>query len=380
MKWPVGKVILGLLMVAVVLGGGAAAYIYFSRGKPDIRKVGGTILVYEVDETTVPADYQSGPMVAAVQRRLDAAGFGYATVLAANDKRIEIQVPRRNVDPEVNLDTVKKLISQQGRLEFLIAANPRDDRAAIDDARQHLTDPANKGEIEQAARAGVPPPVFVAIKGKPTFYPVNLDGEVTRHTYAWVEVGKSELASRHLTDADTANPSYRALREKVHQSRDREPIELYGDTLLYSRTVSEARRQAASDKARKYEYFILMRQAEPGKEITGAYVQSTLPGVDEWDGLAVHFRFDDKGGQLFWNLTTKNRPSADSNTYRTLAIILDRQIITMPRLHQPIRNSAQIAGKFTQSDVDYMVAILRAGALPAQLKPVPVSEITVEPK
>src|SRR5262249_2079684 len=46
-------------------------------------------------------------------------------------------------------------------------------------------------------------------------------------------------------------------------------------------------------------------------------------------------------------------------------------------LNSPIRSSGQISGDFTKKEVDTLVTILRAGALPATLKSQPVSESTM---
>src|SRR5262249_36236952 len=62
-----------------------------------------------------------------------------------------------------------------------------------------------------------------------------------------------------------------------------------------------------------------------------------------------------------------------------LAIILDEFIVSAPRLNEPIRTDGQISGRFTKEQVDDLVRILRAGALPATLKKDPVSENTIGP-
>ena len=63
-----------------------------------------------------------------------------------------------------------------------------------------------------------------------------------------------------------------------------------------------------------------------------------------------------------------------------LAIVLDDMIQSAPKINDPLTGGRGIiTGNFTPEDVDRMVSILRAGALPATLKPAPVSETTVEP-
>ncbi|MGH7225574.1 MAG: protein translocase subunit SecD, partial [Gemmataceae bacterium] len=75
-----------------------------------------------------------------------------------------------------------------------------------------------------------------------------------------------------------------------------------------------------------------------------------------------------------------NKPSrAEGSFERKLAIVLDGQIRAAPNLHQAIRDRGQISGGFTQKSVQDLVTILRAGALPATLKPNPVSENSMGP-
>src|SRR5262249_30281523 len=127
-----------------------------------------------------------------------------------------------------------------------------------------------------------------------------------------------------------------------------------------------------------YEYFILARNPEEGKAITGKFLTNAAADFDHNKMKpAVTFHFDTEGGNLFWELTSKNAPkdnSESANAYRHLAIILDGVVQSAPSLLQPIRTNGQITGDFTDQKVKEYVRILRSGALPATLKSQPVSE------
>jgi SecD/SecF fusion protein len=99
--------------------------------------------------------------------------------------------------------------------------------------------------------------------------------------------------------------------------------------------------------------------------------------MDSKGDLTVDFRFSAEGGNRFYELTNRNRPASKDGFKRHLAIVLDGQIRSAPVLNQAIRTDGQISGSFTPADIDTLVRILRAGALPATLKPQPVSENTV---
>jgi SecD/SecF fusion protein len=69
----------------------------------------------------------------------------------------------------------------------------------------------------------------------------------------------------------------------------------------------------------------------------------------------------------------------DAQVRRHLAIILDGLVMSAPTINSEIGRQGQISGNFTQQEVDSIVSLLRAGALPVRLKAQPVSETTVAP-
>ena len=85
----------------------------------------------------------------------------------------------------------------------------------------------------------------------------------------------------------------------------------------------------------------------------------------------VNFRFNMKGAQRFGQATTEN-------VGRPLAIVLDNEIVSAPRIINPITGgSGQISGRFTVQQANDLALLLRAGALPAKLTV--VEERTVGP-
>jgi protein-export membrane protein SecD len=75
----------------------------------------------------------------------------------------------------------------------------------------------------------------------------------------------------------------------------------------------------------------------------------------------VNFSFNQKGTERFARVTS-------DNVGKFLAIILDGQVISAPRIMEPILGgSGQISGRFTIEDANSLVIVLRSGALPARL-------------
>lgn len=75
----------------------------------------------------------------------------------------------------------------------------------------------------------------------------------------------------------------------------------------------------------------------------------------------VTFRFDTKGAQRFGAAT-------QANVGLPFAIVLDDQVISAPRINEPILGgSGQISGNFSVQEANDLAILLRAGALPAEL-------------
>jgi protein-export membrane protein SecD len=84
----------------------------------------------------------------------------------------------------------------------------------------------------------------------------------------------------------------------------------------------------------------------------------------------VNFHFSEKGANRFGKLTS-------DNVGKSIAIVLDRLVISAPRIMEPILGgNVQISGQFTTAEASNLVAVLRSGALPA---PISFISMTTEP-
>src|SRR5215213_5284840 len=106
--------------------------------------------------------------------------------------------------------------------------------------------------------------------------------------------------------------------------------------------------------------------------VEGGDLTDAQPGFDQrTNEPIVNFRFNLRGAQRFGLTTTEN-------VGRALAIVLDNEVISAPRILQPITGgSGQISGRFTVQQANDLSVLLRAGALPAKLTI--VEERTVGP-
>src|SRR5262249_48265726 len=277
MKSYLGRIL--VCLVPVVLGIAVCAWAYYyGKFRLGVDLVGGTILVYEVDQSKQSDQDAAKPeeLAAALKRRIDPADLLNVTIRPAGGEtpRVEIILPtggqgqqaaeqqawekliedvnakwpppeddknaytsvpfgskqtlidrvskvhpkdtkeisdfvegsfkmakgRRALTGE-EVENIKNLIQQQGRLEFRILANNTDDHEAIEQATKYIGDEAHAAELERLALLGAPPPPPRTADGSQLFS-VTLNGETKDYRYTWIEVGKEELYNLHLRNAD----------------------------------------------------------------------------------------------------------------------------------------------------------------------------------
>jgi preprotein translocase subunit SecD len=94
--------------------------------------------------------------------------------------------------------------------------------------------------------------------------------------------------------------------------------------------------------------------------ITGRDLRNARPSLDEYNRPAVGFSLNQEGARKFGKATGEN-------VGRQLAIVLDGQIRSAPRIDSRITDEGIIHGSFTQQEAQDLSLVLRSGALPASL-------------
>jgi SecD/SecF fusion protein len=305
---------------------------------------------------------------------------------------------------------IKDLVAKVGSLEFRILANSTDDEKAIKDAQNMLNveaagDPALQQELKDAQERGLPPPgPRVPGRKDPQEYLLTklAHNQKSLVTYSWVELGPQERYSLNLDNAAEFDLKRSVFWQEAKKSRGRatqlkEPNSnrlLLQGALFYSRKCEDRNMPEEERRQKAVEYFVLTRDPEINTDlptslplekrrtskIDGSYLSGARADIRDVRP-SVSFSFNKAGAELFGTLTRKNIPtgsgSEESQTKRHLAIVLDGLIMSAPTINSEIRDAGQITGTFTKREVDDLVNILRAGALPASLKPQPVSESTL---
>jgi SecD/SecF fusion protein len=284
-----------------------------------IDLAGGADLIFQIDTEKAAQDQKK--VTPEVMQRLIGA------VTRRLDPASQEQITVRQVgndrieviipggDREV-VEQKKKQMTRLGSLEFAILANERKNR-----------------DIIRQAQAS-PEPVL------------RQEGHVIA---AWREVGWAE-----------------AKKGNVRKQKD-----------VFADSGSETVQREVDRNGQKVRELLVVYE-QPDHRVTGQYLTRAFQSQDKQGMPAVGFQFNQRGGALFYRLTTEYGPMSDGFHSR-LAILLDDQIHSAPQVNEPIHDSGIIEGRFTTSEVNELVNVLNAGALEVPLVSEPISELTISP-
>ncbi len=378
----------------------------FKRG---IDLSGGTILVYEVDQDASKlshgGDTRMGRAKAdtaladSLKRRIDPTDILGVVIRPLGESRVEIILPygspseggKEGVN-QSEVEKIKGLIREVGSLEFRILANDTDDAEAIEAAKEYFRkakeNPAGPEakDLETNAKSGLPPPF--PNRG-PNEAPFLFKNEEVH--YEWVEIGKHRRNELKINTENrpegtlTDTGLYAQLADArakndllIISGTDQEKNGRYSE-VYYSRPTVNEKISKEEREAKKFDYFVMTRVSDKNQVKVGGDITISAHVAQDRNGSpAVGFNFNSRGGDKFYVVTSNNQPEgAGVKVERQLAIILDGYLISSPTVNEPIRGSGIIHGRFERTEVERMVNLLRSGALPATLKPLPVSENTI---
>ncbi|MBA2116014.1 protein translocase subunit SecD [Bremerella alba] len=294
---------------------------------------GGVILVYEVDEQAsldlLASDVSSentgmnltperqleqgtAQLITQLQKRINPSGVSEVIIRPYGENQVEVIVPQAESS---DLDSIKRLITKAGVLDFMIVANKQD--------HDYLFTRA-----EDEAQIGV---TYVSDReGNRIGRWVRVDDE------ARGAVGEPNFADPNLT------PYLNSQRHLVRGGGPGVPFE------------------------------VLMRVERPEARLGGKHLSSSRVQRDEYGKPAVGFEFGVDGANRMGRLSQENL--SETNIPRKLGIVMDNYLISAPRINAMITDSGIITGDFTQQEVTDLVQVLRSGKLPVVLRKEPISE------
>ncbi len=101
-------------------------------------------------------------------------------------------------------------------------------------------------------------------------------------------------------------------------------------------------------------------------------VANAFQGQDRLGRPAVSFQMDPSGSTQLGELT-------GANVGRQMAVLLDDEVYTAPRLNSRISSSGIIEGNFSPEELRYLIRVLSSGALQSKLSPSPISQSVIGP-
>jgi preprotein translocase subunit SecD len=102
------------------------------------------------------------------------------------------------------------------------------------------------------------------------------------------------------------------------------------------------------------EYFAVERRSL----VTGRDFKSAKPGMSQFGTPMIEFQLKPEAAEVFGEETGRH-------TGAGLAIVLDGEVVSVPRINTRIGDRGMIDGRFTQEEIQDLVTVLRSGALPA---------------
>ena len=316
---------------------------------------GGVNLIYAIDFDSVndadgPADRLSDSdmdaLLSALGRRLNPSGAKELVLRSyGNSTHVEIVVPYADTDEITHL---KEVITNTGALEFLILANASKHSKLHTQAESAVELKTNL-VVAADDRTEVLGTWVAVSKNKDGIYEYNASGGSLIRRITYVD-GEDE--NRILVDGE-------AFSSSPQETAVRAAFMFVESDVLFSQQV-----QAVGVTNIE----VLMVAPPETERTTGDDLASVRSDIDTQTGSpCVSFTMNSAGSRKFGTFT-------GNNTSNLLGIVLDHELLSAATINSRISVSGQITGKFSRTDVDKIVGILRAGKLPGTLTKEPESE------
>lgn len=387
-------IVLSAVIAVTVLAVWTVRFVRVAKKAPKLRieDTGGVILVYEIAAEGLTAKEKVGlakRMIQALRERVDPDDIQNIVWRPLSDTRIEIQVPRA---------TEKTLKRQQDYLEAWnsVRAEEIDIVAAtwaLDKPRRKRTKALKELTQGSDRKLAVLNDFASAFDAYRPFMDIIYDAEsVQQLLKAWGVLEFRVLPTRGHPEVDMD-----AVAECVKSLRETGP-KLAADSEYVWCEIRDANEWMRPDSPEGAKPVIVvdseMRPAIVGQFGDNHYtlasnkpdetmlfipgeaawsVKDAGPSEDAFGRPTISFTLDEKGGELFGELT-------GTNIGRPLCILLDGIAVSAPTVQSRIHTRGIITARFTRQEARQMANTLRAGGLPARLMEEPVSVEIVEPR
>jgi SecD/SecF fusion protein len=265
--------------------------------------------------------------------------------IAAQTARGQQQTPTRIATFEIAATDVKESIAEAAQSTLAVLER------RLDDAGRARVDDDNRIEVE--LYGDLTPDQYAALLRRITAVGA-LEFRITASRQFKAHQSLIELAetlpvdqiSVRLHDQDVA-------RWVASDGKEYPSLERAVERGLIARKVGDA--------------FQVLVLTNDGFDVTGDDLKSVEAGLDVMGKPDLGFTFNPNGAQLFGQLTGTHLPTASGQRFE-LGIVLDNRLLSAPTIMSRITDRGRISGNFSQADIDFLVAVLKAGRLPYPLK------------
>lgn len=386
--------VLGLLAVLSLL----PLFIIYSKGlKKGIDLSGGTILVYEIDQTRQKSNIDINELISAIKRRINPDGIKDIVIRPIGSNRVEVIYPEATAE---DVENTKRSITDQGLLQFRILASLKhEDDLLRDAARENFLEWTNKRSswVKYSESLTETGRTDLTLSGRKLTDPkarwrknefngwnVALDGVNQTSELAVVSNDANSLTLSADPGGSTLTGFTIGRNKSLISGFDPSSFKTnkdLRDAMATAPKDSPIVRKRNLGPGRVEEY-VLVQVPPETQDVSGQYLARAFLTQDGRLNPAVGFSFNRRGASKFGRLTGEHLPEEGGNFKYRLAIVLDDYVQSAPSLNAQISDSGIIEGGqsgFEVKEVEFLLNILNAGSLPATLNPVPLQEEKVGP-
>ena len=340
---------------------------------------GGTSITLQIDQSGLKEgddikDIQAQSLEI-IRNRVDQYGLSEPQISPSGDDRILVELAG------VDDSTAKALVGSTAKLEFKILAEADRFPQVVGLIDQYLTRQTSDVTADSAATdSSAAKDSTVAAKDTAKDTAKLSDEELLGGKVAAAEAPKAEDSSKAATEeAAPATEVGKALSSYYMSfanggfiaeediEKVKKLLELEGVKKLIPRDLNFAfgsglEKISNDSPVKAKRLYLLKRRAEMGgDDIENAQPHRLADGVSAGE-VAVTLKFGGIGPKKFSAVTA-------ANVGKQMAIVLDNQVISAPRINERIPNGdAQITGLDDMAEANRLAVVLRAGALKAPMK------------
>lgn len=340
---------------------------------------GGTSITLQIDQSGLKdgddiKDIQAQSLEI-IRNRVDQYGLSEPQISPSGDDRILVELAG------VDDSTAKALVGSTAKLEFKILAEADRFPQVVGLIDQYLTRQTSDVTADSAATdSTAAKDSTVAAKDSAKDTAQLSDEELLGGKVAAAEAPKAEDSSKAATEeAAPATEVGKALSSYYMSfanggfiaeediEKVKKLLELDGVKKLIPRDLNFAfgsglEKISNDSPVKAKRLYLLKRRAEMGgDDIVNAQPHRLADGVSAGE-VAVTLKFGGIGPKKFSAVTA-------ANVGKQMAIVLDNQVISAPRINERIPNGdAQITGLDDMAEANRLAVVLRAGALKAPMK------------